>query len=58
MSIITIFTGKSNIIIRNVQSQGMQSNLKGFVIKLFSGTVKVQNLLHIFSSEELTFGEL
>lgn len=55
---ITVFPGKSNIIIRNMQNQKMKISLKGFVIKLFSYTVHVWNLLHTFSAEKLTFYEL
>lgn len=38
---LTIFTGKSNIIIRNIQSQKMKIDLKGFVIKSLSCIVQV-----------------
>lgn len=55
---ITIFTGKSNIIIRNMPNQKMKISLKGFVIKLFSYIVQVWNLLQTFSAEKLTFYEL
>lgn len=55
---LTIFTGKSNIIIRNIQSQKMKINLKGFVIKSLSCIAQVWNLLHTFSAEKLTFYEL
>lgn len=39
MSTLTIVTGKSNTVIRNVRNQKMQINLRGFIIKLASCTI-------------------